>query len=30
VSVAITNIFNGTDPKAALAEAQSTVEFAMG
>lgn len=30
VSVAITNIMNGTDPEAALAEAQSTVEFAMG
>ncbi len=29
VSVAITNIMNGTDPEAALAEAQSTVEFAM-
>lgn len=30
VSVAITNIMNGADPKAALEEAQSTVEFAMG
>lgn len=30
VSVAITNIMNGADPKTALAEAQSTVEFAMG
>ncbi|WP_240675175.1 ABC transporter substrate-binding protein [Cellulomonas endophytica] len=30
VSVAITNIMNGADPESALAEAQSTVEFAMG
>ena len=30
VSVAITNIVNGTDPTAALKEAQQTVEFAMG
>jgi len=30
VSVAITNIVNGTDPAAALKEAQQTVEFAMG
>ena len=29
VSVAITNIINGADPAAALAEAQATVEFAM-
>lgn len=29
VSVAITNIMNGADPAEALAEAQSTVEFAM-
>lgn len=29
VSVAITNIMNGADPAGALAEAQSTVEFAM-
>ena len=29
VSVAITAIMNGTDPDAALAEAQKTVEFAM-
>lgn len=29
VSVAITNIMNGADPADALAEAQSTVEFAM-
>lgn len=30
VSAAITKIIGGADPKAALAEAQSTVEFAMG
>ena len=29
VSAAITKILNGTDPAAALAEAQQTVEFAM-
>lgn len=29
VGAAITNILNGADPAAALAEAQSTVEFAM-
>jgi lactose/L-arabinose transport system substrate-binding protein len=29
VSIAITNIFNGADPAAALKEAQQTVEFAM-
>ena len=30
VSVAITNILNGADPKAELDQAQQTVEFAMG
>ncbi len=30
VSAAITKILGGADPKAALSEAQSTVEFAMG